>query len=108
MTPETRDRWLSFIRLFEESHLTLKQFSQAQGLNDSTFKNYYYKLRQLIPQPPQASPELFLPVLVNDATPNQRDPDAVKLTLSCDLVLELNQLPAPQYLAQLVDCLRRI
>ncbi len=102
LTPRTRDKWLSFIRQFQRSPLSLRQFALSQGLNYSTFRNYYYRLRQLVTESPPEAELQFLPVLVEDTSPSSQPSEAVRVTLPGDMGLAFPQLPPPQYLAQLV------
>ena len=106
MTPQTRDKWLLIIRQFEQSSLSLKQFSRSEGVNYSTFRNYYYKLRSLISSPQEEPVQNFLPVLVSNAQ-TALGYDSVVVTLPAGVNLQLVQLPPPQYLAELVACLGR-
>jgi hypothetical protein len=48
MAPKTRDKWLSIIRRYERSSLTMERFAQSQSVNFWTFRPYYYELRQLL------------------------------------------------------------
>jgi hypothetical protein len=104
MTPQTRDKWLLIIRQFEQSSLSLKQFSRSEGLKYATFRNYYYKLRSLISPPQEEAVQNFLPVLVSGAQSAHSDASVV-FTLPAGVTLQLERLPPPQYLAQLVACL---
>ena len=106
MTPQTRDKWLLIIRQFEQSSLSLKQFSRSEGLKYTTFRNYYYKLRSLISQPQEESVQNFLPVLVKGAQTTRGDASVV-VALPAGVTLQFEQLPPPQYLAELVACLGR-
>lgn len=106
MTPKTRDKWLLIIRQFEQSSLSLKQFSRNEGLKYTTFRNYYYKLRSLISRAQQEPVQNFLPVLVSNAEAALRD-DSILVALPAGVTLQLEQLPPPQYLAELIACLER-
>lgn len=107
MTPKTRDKWLLIIRQFEQTSLSLKQFSRSEGLKYTTFRNYYYKLRSLISQAQQEPVQNFLPVLVRNAQTTQGDASVV-VGLPAGVTLQFEQLPPPQYLAELVTCLGRV
>jgi hypothetical protein len=63
MTPKASDKWLLIIRHFEQSSLSLKQFSRSEGLKYTTFRNYYYKLRSLISQAQQEAVQISWPFL---------------------------------------------
>jgi len=105
MTSKTRQRWFSIIRRYEASSLTMRQFAKAEQLNYSTFRNYYYRLRQDLPDNDQHS---FLPVLLQEpsATPLPASHAPLSVTLSESLTLTFAELPPPDYLARLLTTLR--
>ena len=104
MTSQTRERWLSLIRLFQRSSLSLRDFAKQQGLNPRTFRNYYYRLRQLCQD---AQPDIeFLPVVV-DHGERLPSPELGRVTVRVAeaVSVEFEGLPPPHYLAQLIGAL---
>lgn len=104
MTPKTQNKWLSIVRQFHSSSLSLKDFSLQQGLNPNTFRNYYYRLRHLLEEECEQS-DNFLPV-VFDQTFSFRAPSSVSIHLPGSVTLQLDSLPSPDYLKELVCALR--
>lgn len=106
MTPKTQDKWLSILRQFQFSSLTLKDFALHHGLNPNTFRNYYYRLRHLLED--ESEPALdFLPVVFEQA-PSFPEPSLVSIRLPASVTLQLDSLPSPEYLKELVCALREV
>lgn len=101
MTSQTRERWLSLIRLFQRSSLSLRDFAEQQGLNPNTFRNYYYRLRQ------DAQPDIeFLPVVVDQGEVlSGSERNRVRVRVAEAVSVEFESLPSPLYLAQLIGAL---
>ena len=83
----------------------MRQFVEAEQLNYSTFRNYYYRLRQDLPTNDQ---HRFLPVLLQEpsATLSPVSDTPIIVTLSESLSLTFAELPPPDYLARLLTLLR--
>ena len=104
MTPKTKDKWLAIIRQFQSSSLSIRAFADQQGLNYLTFRNYYYRLRQLVGQD---EPLSFLPVVLDQSSPFQNHAP-VSILLPGPITLQLGTLPPPQYLKELLLALREV
>ena len=101
MKSETRNKWLSFIRLFQSSSLSLNDFARQQGLNSNTFRNYYYRLRHQC----QDNDLEFLPVCLEPSPTPEQSTTTITVRLSQQVTVILESLPPPGYLAELVAAL---
>ena len=114
MSSKGYEYWAAHLAAIAEEGIETKAYARRESLSVSAL--YYWrrriKVQQHGPQPLTAVSQdkgsgrkLFMPVQIKDAASAMSPNVACCVTFSSGLRLELSQLPAPQWLAQLSQAL---
>ena len=100
---KAQEFWRSHVQGCGRSRTEIEAYARKHGLNEATLRWWRSRLNQAAKATEVSS--RFVAVRVTEAVPQSRSAGA-RLRLGDGLLLELSELPSPQWLAQLAQAVR--